>query len=226
MTNEKQIQDDWDEYWTASEKKSTGKAYDVFANFYRYNIIIKILNHFIKKHFKPGDMLLHAGCGSGKVDMDVVKYAYVTALDISPEACKIYKLVHGEKAVVKEGSIFHLPFDDNSFDGIYNLGVMEHFTEEEIQTILKEFYRVLKPKGKIVLFWPPVNGVTVKVLDSAHFILNNILKKNIKLHPDEITRLRNKEHAMNIIKKTDFAFIEFYFGIKDFFTQAVVVAQK
>lgn len=56
---------------------------------------------------------------------------------------------------------------------------------------------MVKKGGKIVMFWPPTEGLTVNVLDSAHFVLNKILKKNIKLHPDEITRI--KSHAKSIL---------------------------
>jgi hypothetical protein len=35
----------------------------------------------------------------------------------------------------------------------------------------------------MVIFWPPVFGLTVNVLDAAHFILNKVLRKNIQLHP-------------------------------------------
>lgn len=119
-----------------------------------------------------------------------------------------------------------MPFEDETFDGIYDLGVIEHFTEDEIQQILMEFKRVLKKNGKICLFIPPTYGLTVKVLDTAHFILNKILRKNRKLHPDEITRVRSKAHIKTIIEKAGFSFIEYYFGPKDLFTQIVIVGEK
>ena len=76
-------------------------------------------------------------------------------------------------------SIFSVPVPDSSFDGIYNLGVMEHFTEDEIMGILKEFHRVLKSNGKIILFWPPEYGLSVQFLKFAHFILNKIFRKKL-----------------------------------------------
>lgn len=222
---DRNVQQDWDVYWSAQDK-SSNKTYDVFANFYRNHIIKRALNYFIFKHFPNGQTLLHAGCGSGKVDTDIVNNYKVTALDISFPALKIYDSVNQQKATLVQASIFEMPFEDNLFDGIYDLGVMEHFTEEEIQLILKEFKRVLKPNGKICLFIPPTYGLTVQVLDFAHFFLNKILRKNIKLHPDEITRVRSKAHIKSQIENAGFKFVEYYFGPKDMFTQVVIVGEK
>lgn len=45
-----------------------------------------------------------------------------------------------------------LPFADNSFEGVYSMGTMEHFPEYE--AALREIHRVLKPKGKAVIGVP------------------------------------------------------------------------
>ena len=222
---EKKVQEDWDIYWK-NKKKATISLYDTIASFYRKYIIINILNHFIKKYFNKEDKVLHAGCGSGEVDIDLVNYLKVTALDISPNALDTYKRIHKNKTKIINGSVFNLPFNENVFDGIYNLGVMEHFNQEDIQKILIEFYHVLKPKGKIAIFWPPVFGLTVNFLDTVHFIMNEIFRKNIKLHPDEVSRLKSKEQAEFILKGAGFELIEYYFGIRDLFTQAVIIAEK
>jgi len=222
---EREVQEDWDVYWS-NQNKTSSKVYDVFANFYRNNIIKPALNYFILKYFAPNAEILHAGCGSGKVDTDLVETFKITALDISHPALQIYESVNPKKAKLIQASIFEMPFENESFDGIYNLGVMEHFTPEEIQQILLEFKRILKPKSKIVLFIPPVFGLTVMVLDTAHFILNNVFKRNVKLHPDEITRVKSKQHIKQTIENAGFKFVEYYFGAKDFFTQIVIVAEK
>lgn len=219
------VQADWDIYWSAKQKTSN-KVYEVFADYYRNYIIKPVLNYFIIKHFQKGQNVLHAGCGSGKVDTDLVDLYEITALDISFPALQIYGNVNPKKAVLVQASIFEMPFADETFDGIYNLGVMEHFTEEEIHRILLEFKRVLAKNGKIALFIPPTFGLTVAVLDAAHFVLNTVLRRNIKLHPDEITRVKSQTHIRDLVEKAGFKFIEYYFGCKDGFTQVVVVAKK
>lgn len=219
------VQDDWDQYWN-KKKTSENMLYDAIARFYRRFIIKPYLNYFIKKHFPQHSEVLHAGCGSGQVDMNISHWLNITAMDISANALDLYKKYNSKNAKTLHGDIFNIPDSDNSYDGIYNLGVMEHFTEDEIQKILLEFRKKIKKGGKIVLFWPPEFGLTVNVLKFAHFILNDVLKKNVKLHPDEISRIRSKEHAVKIIEKSGFHFVEYYFGPKDLFTQVVVVAEK
>ncbi len=225
MDKDKQVEQDWDIYWSDKDK-SSNVAYDFLAGIYRRLIVKNILNHFIKKHFTKGQKVLHAGCGSGQVDTDIRKLIDITAFDISAHALRIYKKVNGENCTAVQGSIFSMPFEDNSFDGLYNLGVVEHFTQDEIQQLLIECKRVIKSDGKIVVLWPPVFGFTVFILDSAHFILNKIFKMNIKFHPDEITRAKSRKHATETFELAGFNVLEYYFGIKDIFTQVVVVAQK
>ena len=214
----------WNQYW--GEREETKKTcYDTLAEFYRKNIIRPSLNFFIHKYFSKGARLLHAGCGSGQVDVDIAKDFSITALDYSPAAIKFYERTNPRGQTIL-GSIFDIPIEENSCDGVYNLGVMEHFTGEEIQKALREFKRVVKPDGKIVLFWPHEFGGSVMVLKAAHFFLNKVLGKNIKLHPDEISRLRSAREAKRIIEQAGLKFEDHYFGIRDLFTQMVVIAKK
>lgn len=227
MTKTKMLkeQKEWDSYWKKKKNKSQ-TAYRVIAKLYRQLIIKRILNSFIEKNFKKGASLLHAGAGTGQVDEDIINSYKITALDISKEAIKLYKLTNGEKAKLIQGSIFDVPAASATFDGIYNLGVMEHFTKEENIKILKEFRRILKTNGKIVLFWPPRFGLTVIFLNSLHFVLNNILKRNIRLHPEEISLAKSKKHVKEILNTAGFKLTEFYFGPADLFTHYVIVAKK
>jgi len=217
----------WDEYWEYQKKSIGAIIYGVIAAFYRRFIIKPSLNYFIKKYFPRGAKLLHADCGSGQVDINIHSYVSITALDISTKALNIYKKVNKDCCKLIHGSILDIPFNDEVFDGIYNLGVMEHFTEEEIKKILSEFHRVLKSGGRIILFWPPEFGLSVIFFKTAKFILEKIFRKmNVKFHPDEITKLRSKKHIKNLITKTNFFLIECYFGIRDLFTHYVIVAEK
>jgi dolichol-phosphate mannosyltransferase len=212
----------WDGYWQA---KSTGRFwYGIIAAFYRKYIIKPSLNSFVKKHFRPGSTVLHAGCGSGQVDSDIRHHVSITGLDNSVAALNFYRQVNKDHCRILYGSVFKIPLADSSVDGIYHLGLMEHFLEDDIQRILKEFHRVLRSDGKMIVFWPPEFGLSViffKVLKKLLFF-----KKNVKFHPDEPTRIRSREHAENMFSTANFAVVDYYFGVKDLFTYATIVLQK
>lgn len=227
VSKEKAVKEEkeWDKYWTKKKTKSQA-VYRRLASFYRKFIIKRSLNHFIEKEFKKGASLLHAGSGSGQVDKDIAKKFDITALDISAEALKLYKLNNGESSKMLKASIFDIPSKNETFDGIYNLGVHEHFSGTENQKILKEFKRVLKENGKIVLFWPPKFGPTVIFLNTIHFLLNDILKRKIRLHPEEISLIESKKQVESVLKDAGFKMTDFYFGPLDLFTYCVVIAKK
>lgn len=216
---------EWDKYWT-KKKTSSQTIYRAIASFYRKLIIKKALNHFIQKEFKKNASLLHAGSGAGQVDNDLLKKFDITALDISQEALKLYKINNGPNSKTIKASIFEIPTKDKTFDGIYNLGVHEHFTKQENEKIFKEYKRVLKDDGKLVIFWPPKYGLSVNFLNTLHFILNDILRRKIRLHPDEISLIEGKTQVQNFINDSGFKMTKFYFGPKDLFTQCVIVAKK
>lgn len=216
---------EWDKYWT-KKKTFSQSLYRSVASLYRTLIIKKTLNKFIGIEFKKGDVLLHAGSGSGQSDKDIKNIFDITALDISWEALNLYKKYNGENSKVLKASIFEIPVKDKTFDGIYNLGVHEHFTGSENLKILKEFKRILKTDGKIVLFWPPKYGISVRFLNSLHFVLNDVLKQKIRLHPEEISLIESKIQVSELLKEAGFKLSKFYFGPSDFFTHCIIVAKK
>ncbi len=219
------VEQDWDAYWK-KDRQSINVLYDALACFYRFCIFKGALNYFIWKYFPPTSLLLHAGCGSGQVDVDISKEYRVYALDISSAALTIYKKYNPGAHALLWADIFHLPLQDNQVDGVYNLGVMEHFTENEIQQILSEFRRVLKPRGEVIIFWPPEFGLATRFLCAATWLLNDLLHLKVKLHPDEITCIKSRDHMVGIFEKAGFEVKEYYFGIKDLWTQCVVAAEK
>ena len=113
-----------------------------------------------------------------------------------------------------------------SFDGVYNLGVVEHFTEEDIRRILGELRRVIRTGGKVVLFWPHARATSVWFLKAVHFVLNRVLDKNVRLHPPEISLLRSRSQAERLLQAADLEMVEYRFGPADGFVQAVVVARR
>ena len=215
----------WDEYWEKQQSVNNW-FYDRIAEFFRQYIIRPYLNKYIHKYFPRGSRLLHAGCGSGAVDRDIANEYDVIAMDISLNALNIYRKSHPRIAELIQSDIRKMDLESESVDGIFSLGVMEHFYEADILLILNEFRRVLKNDEKLVLFWPPKFGLSVLFLNTWHILLNKVFKKNIRLHPYEVSLLESKEQILGFANRTRFDLVEYQFGINDLFTQVVVVLKK
>lgn len=219
---------EWDKYWQGKNTGPKEKAglYDKIASFYRTYLIRPTLSHYICKHLADGSMLIHAGCGSGEVDTDLVQRMNIIAVDFSSEALECYRSNHPSVSRVEQCSIMEMPFENDSVDGIYNLGVMEHFSEDQIRDVLREFQRILKPGGKVVLLWPPVFGFSVIALHIIHFIMKWVFRNPDRLHPDEPSKVKSRSHAFGLLRDARFQPVEFGFGLRDFCTYAIIVGQK
>ena len=144
----------WDTYWTRGQEKSR-RAYSFVASLYRRLAIRRNLNYFIHKHFRARCAAPSRWLRFGQVDSELSREMRITAVDISLPALESYRRNNPGAEAVRHGDILHLDgVAGGSFDGAYNLGVVEHFTQDQIVQILREMGRTVKPGGKVVIFWP------------------------------------------------------------------------
>ncbi|MBI3011116.1 MAG: glycosyltransferase, partial [Candidatus Omnitrophica bacterium] len=154
---------DWDEYWANAKRRRPG-CYDRIAEFYRRHIISRAAAAILAPHLpdEADRRYLHAGCGSGGSDLRLpLRRARVHALDLSVAALALNRsrrLPFSSWYVC--GDLFRLPYQSATMDGVFNFGVMEHFDDQDIEAILAECHRVLKPDGRLILFWPPEFGLS------------------------------------------------------------------
>lgn len=66
----------------------------------------------------------------------------------------------GVIAELKSGSIFDIPFEDNFFDGIICLSLLEHLSPEELPKALEEINRVSGENAVIILGFPTKSVIT------------------------------------------------------------------
>ncbi len=215
----------WDAYWEHKDD-AANLCYAVVATIYRNLVIKRCLSSTMLRLFKNGSRVMHAGCGSGQVDTRLQKYLRITAVDISPPALQIYRRTVPRAHEVRHASILDLPFEAEAFDGIYNLGVMEHFYRPDLDTILQEFHRVLRMDGKLVLFWPHRFASSALVLDSVHALAHRSGKNELMLHPPEVTRAGGRAQMEELLAANGFRLAEYYFGPADGFVQVQLVAVK
>jgi len=220
---------DWDLYWARAEKRQQG-FYPVIAKFYRDQIISRYAANALDRYFENSHHrhYLHAGCGSGgsdwRIGLDQARFHF---LDVAPGALRLHRQqpmrIRGYHV---GGDIFTLPYASGSLDGIFNLGVMEHFQEAEIAKILAEFRRVLKPDGKLLLFWPPEFGLSVLVLSNFLKVVNRFRKEPLQLYPDEVSRIQSFPRVRDLLSRCGFQTLRLEFGLSDLFTYVLVVAGK
>jgi SAM-dependent methyltransferase len=214
----------WEAYWS-QPREASKRVYAMIASIHRRAFIKPRLHRVLGRNFARGAQLLHAGCGGGQVDAGLHERMRITALDISTDALQLYQANNPSAFRIKHGDILELPYRDGSFDGYYSLGVIEHFTESEIRRILSEAFRLLRPDGKLVLFWPHAKATSVRVLGMAHKFLARSGNETT-LHPAEISLLESKTMAATWLERSGFKMTSYDFGAKDLWIQAVIVAER
>lgn len=96
--------------------------------------------------------ILDAGCGTGGAMGYLARYGDVTGIDFSPHAlgfCARRGLSH-----LGQASVTALPFVPASFDLVTSFDVLYHRAVGDHRDALREFRRVLRPGGRVLLRLP------------------------------------------------------------------------
>lgn len=114
----------------------------------------KILSEFVAaavKDVKGSEpQILDVGCGTGGNVMMLNEHGEAYGIDISQDAVDFCHQRGLER--VELGAADELPFEDGKFDLVTALDVVEHLDDD--LGALKEFHRVVRPGGKILIFVP------------------------------------------------------------------------
>lgn len=133
------------------EKKQYKVMYEVEDTHFWYRgmrtISDVLLNKFLLR--KRNNIILDAGCGTGASLIALKKYGNTQGFDISPEAVRLCKK-RGLKNV-SVGSIDRIPNKKELFDLITCFDVLGQMEVESDRKAMKEFHRVLKKKGILLI---------------------------------------------------------------------------
>ena len=89
--------------------------------------------------------ILDIGCGTGAMSQRLKAWGSVVSADFSPLALQFSRRRGLDHLVGADA--MHLPFASERFDTIVTMDVLEHLTDD--RAALCEFYRVLKPGGRV-----------------------------------------------------------------------------
>ena len=214
----------WTEHWSADKQESGSQK---FFSFYRKAVFARAVAYFIGRYLPPAGLLVEAGCGTAETSMLIDKSAGRTlvAVDLIRP---VLDHCHPVMDIRVCGDIFALPFQDGSLDGLWNVGVMEHFTHPQIDAILREFHRVLKPGGRIVLLWPATFSIPQRILRVLEWFINlrRPAAAKFRFHPDEISQLRSVRQGREVLTRNRFRPVAIDIGLRTLMAFETLVGEK
>ncbi len=108
------------------------------------------------KYLPKNGRILEAGCGLGRWLIYFSKRGYdIERIELNEDVLGKIKNFNSNLKTIR-GNILEMPYEDNSFNAVISLGVIEH-SKEGPQKALKEMYRILKPGGILLVTVPYLN---------------------------------------------------------------------
>ena len=102
---------------------------------------------------KGGDNILEIGFGSGLTFLNLnAMYKKVHGLDLTCDIEQVSQVFasHGVYPNLKNGDILKMPYEDDQFDTVLLISILEHLKAHELEQAFSEINRVLKPGGQVV----------------------------------------------------------------------------
>jgi SAM-dependent methyltransferase len=215
---------DWTEHWSADKQETAAQR---FFSVYRQAVFARTVRYFTSRYFSTQGVFVEAGSGTSETSARIDKRAgdrLLVALDLIPE---VLERCHSSMDIRMCGDIFRLPFKDESIEGIWNVGVMEHFTHEQIDSILREFRRTLKVGGRVILLWPAIFSVPQRILRVLEWgIHHTTSNKSFRFHPDEISQIRSIRHGREVLQRNGFRAVRIDPGVHSLMAFETIVGEK
>ena len=186
-------------HWTRGEPENQIQL--AFRN--HWILFQEIMNNRIK-----GKRVLEVGCGRGSMSAYFSDNDFdCTLLDSSKSAIESAKGIfseHGLKARFVIGDAMNLPYDDDSFDIVFSIGLLEHF--EDIETPLSEQVRILSKDGLFLGYVVPKYTENIQmdydwVNDLLKEMASDKLRKNVKQKEEVFRSDAGSDRYIDVLRK-------------------------
>ncbi len=210
---------DWDEYFAGD---SRGFFKRLLMLHRRVFIAPGARRHFDRVFPRDG-VFVEAGAGTSESSQKIgTQGRTVLAMDLSYLVLQRFNVL----PLKMQGDIRMMPIGDGEVSGIWNFGVLEHFTDDQLIIILSEFRRVLADDGRLLLFWPPWYALHELVLGTVSWLARHFLRKEVVFFPDEVNLYTTRRRAAELFDRAGLHIERTSFGPRDLFSYVVVVASR
>jgi SAM-dependent methyltransferase len=134
--------------------------------------------------------ILEAGCGTGAAMQYLAPFGRVTGCDFSPLALSFCRRRGLQR--LGQGSVVQLPFPANAFDLVTSFDVLYHRAVGDYRQALAEFWRVLRPGGRVLLRLPAYNwlrGHHDEIIHTARRFTATELRRDLSSSRFQVERL-------------------------------------
>lgn len=190
MREDKTDKDFWEKTWKES-------SFGRYRGIEKYLILNKKLDKLFKRFLERGNKkILEIGCAMAKRLIYFAKeFGYdVYGVDYSEKGVKVaivnLKIAGVEGTILCE-DIFQTSFEDESFDIVYSMGLIEHF--ENPTEIIDTHIKLLKRGGTLIITMPNFK-------DSLYFTVTKILGKEKRLLETHNLSIMDKKKLNEVLQ--------------------------
>lgn len=142
--------------------------------------------HLISDHIKGKHLnVLNVGFGSGNLERLIVQKDLSidswVGVDFSQKSVTHAKK-HFPKFMFKKGEVEPLPFKNDTFDYLICLEVLEHISPHRIFKVLKEFNRVVKKNGTVIISVPLNEDLKTMIREKRN------INQHVRIYTSEILK--------------------------------------
>lgn len=123
----------------------------------------RIVRNMLAKYVRlaPDDLILDVGCGTGGMMSVLQRFGEAFGLDISSMGLEL--ACERGFDTLTQASVLSLPFADNTFGLVTSFDVLYHEAVGDDLSALKEFYRICRPGGYLL-----ITDSALPILQSPH----------------------------------------------------------
>lgn len=121
-----------------------------------------------RKHLPSRAKVIDAGCGTGATVLGLRQAGFdAYGIDFAEETVATAKSLFPD-INIRVADVRTMPFDDGYFDGVWSIGVIEHFIDG-YDRIIAEARRVLCPRGFLFLTVPSISPLKKLKMKLGHY---------------------------------------------------------